>query len=42
MRTFALAAAALLMSGSAALAAPASVTVDLSPKLQAKAQKTYG
>jgi hypothetical protein len=42
MRLLALAAAALLASGSAALAAPASVTVSVGPELQAKAQKTYG
>ncbi|WP_374470529.1 hypothetical protein [Phenylobacterium sp.] len=42
MRTLALAAAALIASGSAALAAPASVTVNLSPELQKKAEKTYG
>ncbi|MEO8115137.1 MAG: hypothetical protein ABI655_12185 [Phenylobacterium sp.] len=42
MRTILLAAAALLVSGSAALAAPASVSVAIGPKLQAKAEKTYG
>ena len=42
MRTLALAAAALLASGSAALAAPASVTVTVGPELQAQAEKTYG
>lgn len=42
MRTIALAAAALLASGSAALAAPQSVTVAIGPKLQEKAHKTYG
>jgi hypothetical protein len=42
MRTLAVAAAALLLSGTAALAAPASVTVTVGPKLQAKADKTYG
>jgi len=42
MRTLALAAAALLASGTAALAAPASVTVTVGPELQAKAEKTYG
>jgi hypothetical protein len=35
-------AAALLASASAALGAPASVTVSLGPKLQAKAERTYG
>lgn len=42
MRILALAAAALLASGSAALAAPASVNVTIGPELMAKAQKTYG
>ncbi|HEY8617961.1 hypothetical protein [Phenylobacterium sp.] len=42
MRTLALAAAALIASGSAALAAPASVTVAISPDLQKKAERTYG
>lgn len=42
MRTILLAAAALLVSGSAALAAPASVSVAIGPELQAKAVKTYG
>jgi hypothetical protein len=42
MRTLALAAAALLASGSAALAAPASVTVAIGPGLHAKAEKEYG
>lgn len=42
MRILALAAAVLLASGSAALAAPASVSVAIGPELQVKAQKTYG
>jgi hypothetical protein len=42
MRTFALAAAVLIASGSAAFAAPASVSVGLAPELQKKAEKTYG
>ncbi len=42
MRTLALAAAVLLASGAAALAAPASVSVAIGPELQVKAQKTYG
>jgi hypothetical protein len=42
MRTLTLAVAALLASGSAALAAPQSVTVSISPALQAKAHETYG
>jgi hypothetical protein len=42
MRTFALAVVALLASGSAALAAPASVSVTVGPELSAKAVKTYG
>ena len=42
MRTLALATAALIASGSAAVAAPASVTVTVGPELMAKAQKTYG
>ena len=42
MRTLAFAAAALLASGSAALAAPASVSVTVGPELQATAQRTYG
>jgi hypothetical protein len=42
MRTLALAVAALLVSGTAALAAPASVSVALSPEMQTKAQKKYG
>lgn len=42
MRTIALTAAALLASATAALAAPASVTVAIGPELQEKAEKTYG
>ncbi len=42
MRTIALVAAALLSSATAALAAPASVTVTVGPKLQKKAVETYG
>jgi hypothetical protein len=42
MRTLILALAALGLSGTAALAAPASVTVVLGPELQAKAEKDYG
>lgn len=43
MRIIALAAAAaLLASGTAALAAPASVSVTVGPELQRKAVKTYG
>lgn len=42
MRTFVLAAAALIASGSAALAAPSSVSVAIGPDLQKKAEKTYG
>ncbi|RAK52989.1 hypothetical protein [Phenylobacterium deserti] len=42
MRTFAFAAAALLLSGTAAMAAPAAVTVTIGPELQKKAEKTYG
>jgi hypothetical protein len=42
MRTLALAAAVLIASGSAALAAPASVSVSLSPELQKLAVKSYG
>src|SRR5512143_789321 len=42
MRIFALTAAALLASATAALAAPASVSVTLSPDLQTKAAKTLG
>lgn len=42
MRTIALAAAALLASATAALAAPPAVSVAIGPELQAKAEKTYG
>jgi hypothetical protein len=42
MRLIALSAAALLMSASAALAAPASVSVSVGPELQKKFDKTYG
>ncbi|HEY0649588.1 hypothetical protein [Phenylobacterium sp.] len=42
MRLLALSAAALLLSASAALAAPASVTVTVGPELQKKFDKTYG
>lgn len=42
MRTLAVATAALLASGTGALAAPASVTVAIGPELQAKAEKIYG
>ncbi|HEY8571442.1 hypothetical protein [Phenylobacterium sp.] len=42
MRTLAFAAAALLASGSAALAAPATVSVTVGPELTAKAQKEFG
>jgi hypothetical protein len=42
MRTIAIAAASLLLSGTAALAAPASVNVSIGPALQAKAASTYG
>lgn len=42
MRTLAFAMAALLASGSAALAAPASVSVTLSPHLYEKARDDYG
>jgi hypothetical protein len=42
MRTLVIAAAALLASATAALAAPASVTVTIGPDLQAKAVKTLG
>lgn len=42
MRLFALSATALLLSASAALAAPASVTVTVGPELQKKFDKTYG
>jgi hypothetical protein len=42
MRLIALSAAALLISATAALAAPASVTVSVGPELQKKFDKTYG
>lgn len=42
MRLIALSAAALLLSASATLAAPASVTVTVGPELQKKFEKTYG
>jgi len=42
MRTVAIALAALVVSVSAAFAAPASVTVTVGPVLQAKAEKTLG
>lgn len=42
MRVLALTVAALVLSSSAALAAPASVQVGLAPELQAKFDKTYG
>ena len=42
MRIIVLAAAALLSSASAALAAPASVTVTVGPELQKKAVEEYG
>jgi len=42
MRLLALTTAALLASGSAALAAPATVSVSIGPELMAKAEKTYG
>lgn len=42
MRILAFAAAALLMSGTAAMAAPSAVTVTVGPELQKKAEKTYG
>lgn len=42
MRTLAIAAAALLASATAALAAPASVSVTIGPELQSKAVKTLG
>lgn len=42
MRLLALSAAALLVSGNAAFAAPAAVTVDVAPKLQKQFEKTYG
>jgi hypothetical protein len=42
MNLFALTAAALLVSATTALAAPASVNVTVAPKLQAKFEKTFG
>ena len=42
MRLIALSAAALLLSTTAAFAAPASVSVTLAPELQKKFDKTYG
>jgi hypothetical protein len=42
MRTLVIATAALLASGGAVLAAPASVSVTVGPALQEKAQKDYG
>ena len=42
MRLLALSAAALLMSATAALAAPASVSVAVDAKLQKTFDKTYG
>ena len=42
MRLIALSAAALALSATAALAAPASVQVSLAPELQKKFDKTYG
>jgi hypothetical protein len=42
MRILELAASFLLVSATAALAAPASVTVSVGPELQAKAEKTLG
>lgn len=42
MRTLALAAATVLISASAAMAAPASVTVAVGPQLQLKGEKTLG
>jgi hypothetical protein len=42
MRTLAIAAAVLLASATAALAAPASVSVTIGPELQTKAVKTLG
>ena len=42
MRILALSAAALLASATAALAAPASVTVAVAPELQETFEKTYG
>jgi hypothetical protein len=42
MRLIALTAAALLMSATAALAAPATVSIDVAPDLQKAFHKTYG
>ena len=42
MRLIALAATAVLLSATAALAAPAAVSVSLSPEMQKKFDKTYG
>jgi hypothetical protein len=42
MRIIALSAAALALSATAAAASPASITVDVSPELQAKAARVYG
>ena len=42
MRTLVIATAALLASGAAAIAAPATVSVAIGPELQQKAEKTYG
>jgi len=42
MRTLAIATVALLASGAAAVAAPATVSVTVGPDLQEKAVKTYG
>lgn len=42
MRILAITAAALLASGSVAIAAPATVSVTIGPELQKKAEKTYG
>jgi hypothetical protein len=42
MRVIALSAVALIASGGAAAAAPASITVTVSPELQAKAARDYG
>ncbi|MCR5880419.1 hypothetical protein [Phenylobacterium sp. J367] len=42
MRSLAFAAFAVALSGTAALAAPASVSVTLAPELQEKSEKVYG
>ena len=42
MRIIALSAAALLASATASLAAPATVTVGVTPELQKTFEKTYG